>query len=63
MSKRGVFVVIEGLDRSGKSTQAVNLIKRLDDAKVPSKLIKFPGQCLWTCFLWIFLICVSRSKV
>ena len=47
MSKRGAFVVIEGLDRSGKSTQAATLIKRLQDANVPSKLIKFPGQFLF----------------
>ncbi|THH32056.1 hypothetical protein EUX98_g2134 [Antrodiella citrinella] len=44
MPRRGAFVVIEGLDRSGKSTQASNLIQRLDDAQIPSKLIKFPDR-------------------
>ncbi|TCD65035.1 Thymidylate kinase [Steccherinum ochraceum] len=44
MSKRGAFVVIEGLDRSGKSTQAATLIKRLQESNVPSKLIKFPDR-------------------
>ncbi|KAH8103915.1 thymidylate kinase [Cristinia sonorae] len=44
MSKRGAFVVIEGLDRSGKSTQAETLIKRLQAADIPSKLIKFPDR-------------------
>ncbi|KAI0796143.1 thymidylate kinase [Abortiporus biennis] len=44
MSKRGAFIVIEGLDRSGKSTQAETLLKNLQDAKIPSKLIKFPDR-------------------
>ena len=44
MPSRGAFIVIEGLDRSGKSTQTESLIKRLEQANVPSKLIKFPGQ-------------------
>lgn len=43
MASRGAFIVIEGLDRSGKSTQAAALIKHLQDEKIPSKLIKFPG--------------------
>ena len=42
--KRGVFIVIEGLDRSGKSTQAEALAARLEESNVPAKLIKFPGQ-------------------
>jgi len=44
MSTRGTFIVIEGLDRSGKSTQAAALLQRLQDAKVPAKLIKFPDR-------------------
>ncbi len=44
MTKRGAFIVIEGLDRSGKSTQAATLLKRLQDAQSPAKLINFPGQ-------------------
>ncbi|CAL1715371.1 unnamed protein product [Somion occarium] len=44
MSKRGAFIAIEGLDRSGKSTQASALIKRLEAANVPCKHIKFPDR-------------------
>ena len=43
MPKRGAFIVFEGLDRSGKSSQAATLLKRLQDAQVPAKLLKFPG--------------------
>jgi len=50
-SKRGAFIVIEGLDRSGKSTQASLLYNRLQnpqDAGVttPPKvvLLKFPDR-------------------
>src|SRR6267154_3778347 len=49
-SKHGAFIVIEGLDRSGKSTQASLLHERLQDsqdagATTPPKvvLLKFPG--------------------
>lgn len=38
---RGLFVVFEGLDRSGKSTQSKELLAGLERQKVP---------CKWTCF-------------
>lgn len=42
---RGAFIVIEGLDRSGKSTQAARLLARLEGTSKPVQLIKFPGKC------------------
>ncbi len=42
--RRGIFIVIEGLDRSGKSTQASALVSRLEETGVATKLMKFPGQ-------------------
>ena len=42
MSRRGAFIVIEGLDRSGKSTQADVLTKKLKELS-QAKLLKFPG--------------------
>ncbi|KAG8946657.1 Thymidylate kinase [Tulasnella sp. 424] len=48
MSGRGTFIVIEGLDRSGKSTQAGiihnKLVEQLGEQRV--KLIKFPGKMI-----------------
>jgi dTMP kinase len=44
MAKRGAFIVIEGLDRSGKSTQTSLLHDRLKDAGESVQLLKFPGQ-------------------
>ena len=41
--KRGLFIVVEGLDRSGKSTQALALQKALQLANIHSELIRFPG--------------------
>lgn len=43
-NKRAPFIVIEGLDRSGKSTQAAILLARLEASGIPAKLIKFPGE-------------------
>lgn len=40
---RGAFIVIEGLDRSGKSTQTARLVERLEREGCTVKLHKFPG--------------------
>jgi dTMP kinase len=42
--KRAPFIVIEGLDRSGKSTQATILRDRLVALGSPAILFKFPGE-------------------
>lgn len=44
--RRGAFIVLEGLDRSGKSTQAAALVSRLKtiNGENSAKLMKFPGQ-------------------
>ncbi|VDB84861.1 unnamed protein product [Peniophora sp. CBMAI 1063] len=43
-TRRGAFIVIEGLDRSGKSTQAAALFKRLEEHGVTTVLQKFPDR-------------------
>ncbi|KAA1468999.1 thymidylate kinase [Dentipellis sp. KUC8613] len=42
--KRGAFIVIEGLDRSGKSTQAATLVERLQAERIAVQLHKFPDR-------------------
>ncbi|TFY71270.1 hypothetical protein EVG20_g1716 [Dentipellis fragilis] len=42
--KRGAFIVIEGLDRSGKSTQAATLVERLQAKHIAVQLQKFPDR-------------------
>ncbi|KAF8142305.1 thymidylate kinase [Mycena galopus ATCC 62051] len=44
MSSRGAFIAIEGLDRSGKTTQVAALHARLDAEGNPVKLLKFPDR-------------------
>jgi thymidylate kinase len=51
MSRRGAFIVIEGLDRSGKSTQAALLRQTLQENGHNVVLIKFPGKFLGPCRL------------
>lgn len=41
---RGAFIVIEGLDRSGKSTQVALLEQRFKAEGRPVRLVKFPGE-------------------
>ena len=41
---RAPLIVIEGLDRSGKSTQTSKLVERLEDTGRSVKLIKFPDR-------------------
>ena len=41
--RRGAFIVLEGLDRSGKTTQVKLLEQRLIEAGRPVKMMRFPG--------------------
>src|SRR5579862_7111052 len=43
---RGAFIVLEGLDRSGKTTQTAKLVQRIQSLGKECKLIKFPGKSL-----------------
>lgn len=42
-SRRGALVVVEGLDRAGKSTQCARLHQFLVDQGHKTKYIRFPG--------------------
>ena len=43
--KRGVFIVFEGLDRSGKSTHSLKLASYLkEEMQIPVKAINFPSK-------------------
>lgn len=42
-STRGAFIVFEGLDRCGKSTQVDRLVQRLEHQGHRARLQKFPG--------------------
>lgn len=46
MSKRGKFIVFEGLDGSGKTTQANNLVKRLNSLGINSIYTKEPTESI-----------------
>ena len=44
-NERGIFVVFEGLDRSGKSTQSQMLFDHFqNNLKVPARKINFPDR-------------------
>lgn len=44
LSRRGAFVVLEGLDRSGKTTLAHMLVEQLQQLQIPAKFMRFPGK-------------------
>jgi ABC-type metal ion transport system substrate-binding protein len=47
---RGAFIVIEGLDRSGKTTQVKRLEAELSKSGKKVKVLRFPGNpCPDTC--------------
>ncbi|KAG2171590.1 hypothetical protein INT43_008316 [Umbelopsis isabellina] len=46
MAKRGALIVVEGCDRSGKSTQCAKLVEYLAANNMKAQLLKFPGKCL-----------------
>jgi dTMP kinase len=41
---RGAFIVIEGLDRSGKTTQVKRLEAELSKSGKKVKMLRFPGN-------------------
>lgn len=43
-SKRGAFILFEGIDRVGKTTQVNNLLEYLKDRKVPTHHMRFPNR-------------------
>ena len=44
MPKRGAFIVVEGLDRPGKTTQTGLLYDHLESSGISVKLLKFPDN-------------------
>lgn len=47
--KRGAFIVLEGLDRSGKTTQVKLLEQRFVEEGRPAKVMRFPGELMVAC--------------
>lgn len=44
MARRGAFILMEGVDRAGKSSQAAALVKALNKAGHRAELRRFPGE-------------------
>ncbi|XP_045535767.1 thymidylate kinase [Papilio machaon] len=42
--KRGALIVIEGVDRTGKSTQSKNLVENLNNRKIKAEYVNFPDR-------------------
>jgi dTMP kinase len=43
MAARGAFILFEGVDRCGKTTQATKLVEALTKAGQKAVLMRFPG--------------------
>ncbi|GAN04729.1 conserved hypothetical protein [Mucor ambiguus] len=48
MVQRGLLIVVEGCDRSGKSTQCENLVAKLQQTGNDTELVKFPDRTTQT---------------
>jgi dTMP kinase len=46
--KRGLLVVFEGCDRSGKSSQCQIVLDRLKEKELNAQFMRFPGSALLT---------------
>lgn len=45
--KRGALIVLEGVDRAGKTTQCNKLVQTLQQNGQPVEMMRFPGEaCL-----------------
>jgi len=42
--KRGLFIVFEGIDRCGKTTQVQRLVSNLYKKSISTELMKFPSK-------------------
>ena len=42
--QRGVFIVFEGCDRSGKTTQVIKLVERLNKSGQAAVMRRFPTE-------------------
>ena len=42
--KRGLLIAIEGLDRSGKTTQVAKMVEYFTKNEIPAASIKFPDR-------------------
>ena len=54
---RGAFIVLEGLDRSGKTTQSQKLVEGLLKHDVPTEFMRFPGKKSELTFAFSIFIC------
>lgn len=43
MVRRGAFIVFEGCDRAGKTTQCKKLVEALNKESFPAEYMNFPG--------------------
>ncbi len=58
--KRGAFIVLEGVDRCGKSTQVGKLVERLQAQGLAAEAIRFPGACVLFLCAWVDVVEPNR---
>ena len=42
--KRGALIVLEGVDRAGKTTQCIRLVEALREGGRAASMMRFPGE-------------------
>lgn len=44
--RRGALIVLEGVDKAGKTTQCKKLVQALQESGRPAEMMRFPGKTI-----------------
>lgn len=56
--KRGALIVLEGMDKAGKTTQCKKLVQALQEKGQAAEMIRFPGKAFYNDLIVFFMLYV-----
>lgn len=61
--KRGALIVLEGMDKAGKTTQCKKLVQALQEKGQPAEMIRFPGKAFYNDLIVFSMLYVPYISV